>query len=95
MFRKILLLSVIMLCVCWGNTQAQSQTAKEEIEKMIAEKGLPWVAGETSISHLSDEELEKLCGVKVPPEERAIFDSLNKLPPPPLTATSIRTARTS
>jgi hypothetical protein len=84
MFKKILFLILVILCICGMFIRAQAQSYLGQIQKAIAEKGLHWTAGKTSVSDLSEEQKKNLCGLIIPPEVKARFDELNKLPPPSL-----------
>jgi C1A family cysteine protease len=50
--------------------------ALESVRRNIETKGYDWVAGKTSLSHLSDEEFLALCGTRVPPEVEKTFSRM-------------------
>ena len=84
MFKKLLFLILVILCV-WGVTRTEAAQADlQQIRKAIVDQGLQWTAGKTKVSDLPVEEQRKVCGVIIPPEVRERFDRLNKLTPPPL-----------
>jgi len=43
----------------------------EAVRQMIADRGYSWEAGVTSVSNLTDEEMNRLCGLKIPPDLEA------------------------
>ncbi len=65
---------------------ARAEVSEEvrQIQQMIKEKGLHWVAGENSMTRLSPEERQARLGLNIPEEVRLRFQELNKLPPPVL-----------
>ena len=46
----------------------------EEVRRMIKENGYAWEAGITSVSHLTDEEFQKLLGARIPPDYDERFE---------------------
>ncbi len=61
----------------------------EDIQKMIEENGYNWTAGRTSVSELSEEEKQKLLGLKVPEWYDEWFENATKLEAPPKVTFSI------
>ncbi len=60
-----------------------------EIQRMIAEKGLGWQAGQTSMMDLPLEERHQRLGVVIPDDVLAHFAQLDSLPPPALLNTQV------
>lgn len=56
----------------------------ERIQEAIAEKGLHWTAGRTSVSDLSIEQKRRLCGAIVPSDSKQALKVSNDLPAPNL-----------
>jgi hypothetical protein len=52
--------------------------ALESVRRQIEAKGYDWVAGKTSLSHLSGEEFLALCGTRVPPDVEKIYSRMSE-----------------
>ena len=62
-FSMLVLLLAILSC--YGNSaQAQEPLTVENLQELIDEAGYQWTAAETSVSKLSEEDLQRLCGVR-------------------------------
>jgi hypothetical protein len=80
---NLILAGMVTLLVAFSNLYA-GEISEEvlEIQRMIKDKGLNWVAGQTSMMDLSYEERQMRLGLEIPAEARAQFEALNQLPPP-------------
>lgn len=58
---------------------AQKFETLEEVQQRIADRGLSWTAGRTSLSDLSVEEFRKLLGLRIPKEAAARAERITAL----------------
>ncbi len=75
-----LILSIIscLLLIPLFSSRAEVSEEVEQIQEMIKQKGLHWVAGENSVTALSPEERQSLRGLKIPESVRLRFEELNR-----------------
>ena len=73
---------LIIVSFFYSIAYAEVSPEVREIQRMIAEKGLSWTAGQTSMMDLSLEERHQRLGVVIPEEVLARFAQLVSLPPP-------------
>jgi C1A family cysteine protease len=67
-----LLSGVMVLASALDRQVTQAELDRiEAVRQRNAERGYAWQAGVTSISHLTDEELLRLCRLKIPPDLEA------------------------
>jgi len=64
LFLSMLLLVLVILSCCGTSVQAQEPITVEQLQRLIDEAGYQWTAAETSVSKLSEKDLERLCGVR-------------------------------
>ena len=85
----VIIASAAMLMLLFVMANADVAEEIERIQKMIAEKGLHWTAGHTSVADLTLEERQNLCGLIIPEDVKWRFAELDKLPLPELLNTEI------
>jgi hypothetical protein len=69
----IVLIGISLLVLPLFTAKAEVSEEVKQIQQMIAEKGLHWKAGETSMTKLSPEERQARLGLVVPEEVKARF----------------------
>lgn len=79
-FAMIIGLSLLVLPLI--SAQAEVSEEVKQIQQMIKDKGLRWVAGENAVTALSLEERQKLLGLKIPDDVLKHFQDLTDNAPP-------------
>ncbi|HVP57112.1 MAG TPA: C1 family peptidase [bacterium] len=73
--QRIVIVTVILAIGLVARASAQPTQAEldriDAVRQMIAERGYTWTAGVTSVSNLTDEEMKRLCGLRIPPDLEA------------------------
>ena len=75
----VLVLSVVVVSAPAGIDRVVTPEEAAWLEQVRAEierNGYDWVAGPTSVSHLTPEQRERLLGGEIPPEIQAMYDAL-------------------
>jgi len=77
-----IIVGISLLILPFITARAEVSEEVQQIQQMIEDKGLHWIAGENSMTQLSPEERRMRLGLNIPEEVRLRFQELDKLPPP-------------
>jgi len=79
-FAALISLSFLLYPLVAANAEFSDEVL--EIQRMIAENGLHWTAGKTSMMDLPSDERQLRLGLEIPDDVKERFDKINQMPPP-------------
>jgi len=77
--ERWLLSSIFFFCIIFSTATVVSAEKLDTIRAAISKKGARWVAGETSVSKLTDSEKKRRLGLKTPTETDLIAPEMDRI----------------